>query len=84
MGNYSAEKRKNLLEEMNKEFSVSILMENQVGQRHHDLYSAWGHLYGIPMKHNITSFQERETIILSDKDKDILEEEYDVLVNVTW
>ncbi|XP_032270781.1 U4/U6.U5 tri-snRNP-associated protein 1 [Phoca vitulina] len=76
-----AEKRAKLLEEMDQEFGVSTLVEEEFGQRRQDLYSARD-LQGLTVEHAIDSFREGETLILTLKDKGVLQEEEDVLVNV--
>uniref|UniRef100_A0A8C9AHI2 Spliceosome associated factor 1, recruiter of U4/U6.U5 tri-snRNP n=1 Tax=Prolemur simus TaxID=1328070 RepID=A0A8C9AHI2_PROSS len=76
-----AEKRAKLLEEMDQEFGVSTLVEEEFGQRRQDLYSARD-LQGLTVEHAIDSFREGETVILTLKDKGVLQEEEDVLVNV--
>ncbi|XP_074087130.1 U4/U6.U5 tri-snRNP-associated protein 1 [Macrotis lagotis] len=76
-----AEKRAKLLEEMDQEFGVSSLVEEEFGQRRKDQYSARD-LQGLTVEHTIDSFREGETMILTLKDKGVLQEEEDVLVNV--
>ncbi|XP_023391626.1 U4/U6.U5 tri-snRNP-associated protein 1 [Pteropus vampyrus] len=76
-----AEKRAKLLEEMDQEFGVSTLVEEEFGQRRQDLYSARD-LQGLTVEHAIDSFREGETVILTLRDKGVLQEEEDVLVNV--
>uniref|UniRef100_A0A7N5KRK3 U4/U6.U5 tri-snRNP-associated protein 1 n=1 Tax=Ailuropoda melanoleuca TaxID=9646 RepID=A0A7N5KRK3_AILME len=76
-----AEKRARLLEEMDQEFGVSTLVEEEFGQRRQDLYSARD-LQGLTVEHAIDSFREGETVILTLKDKGVLQEGEDVLVNV--
>ncbi|KFO28386.1 U4/U6.U5 tri-snRNP-associated protein 1 [Fukomys damarensis] len=76
-----AEKRAKLLEEMDQEFGISTLVEEEFGQRRQDLYSARD-LQGLTVEHAIESFREGETVILTLKDKGVLQEEEDVLVNV--
>ncbi|XP_068411563.1 U4/U6.U5 tri-snRNP-associated protein 1 [Eschrichtius robustus] len=76
-----AERRAKLLEEMDQEFGVSTLVEEEFGQRRQDLYSARD-LQGLTVEHAIDSFQEGETVVLTLKDKGVLQEEEDVLVNV--
>ncbi|OWK17255.1 SART1, partial [Cervus elaphus hippelaphus] len=76
-----AEKRAKLLEEMDQEFGVSTLVEEEFEQRRQDLYSARD-LQGLTVEHAIDSFREGETVILTLKDKGVLQEEEDVLVNV--
>ncbi|XP_056657289.1 U4/U6.U5 tri-snRNP-associated protein 1 [Monodelphis domestica] len=76
-----AEKRAKLLEEMDQEFGVSTLVEEEFGQKRKDQYSARD-LQGLTVEHTIDSFREGETMILTLKDKGVLQEEEDVLVNV--
>nr|XP_028565462.1 U4/U6.U5 tri-snRNP-associated protein 1 [Podarcis muralis] len=77
-----AEKRAKLLEEMDQEFGVSSLVEEEFGQNKKVSYSSRD-LKGLTVEHTIDSFQEGKTVILTLKDKGVLEEEGgDVLVNV--
>ncbi|KAJ3615028.1 hypothetical protein NHX12_018596 [Muraenolepis orangiensis] len=76
-----AEKRAKLLEEMDQEFGVSSLVEEEFGQKKHDAYSS-RNLKGLKVQHKIESFNEGQTVILTLQDKGVLEEEEDVLVNV--
>lgn len=63
-----AEKRAKLLEEMDQEFGVSTLVEEEFEQRRQDLYSARD-LQGLTVEHAIDSFREGETVVLTLKDK---------------
>ncbi|XP_053304354.1 U4/U6.U5 tri-snRNP-associated protein 1 [Spea bombifrons] len=75
-----AEKRAKLLAEMDEEFGVSNLVEEEFGQNKH--YTSQD-LQGLTVEHKIESFKEGQTVILTLKDKAILDEdESDVLVNV--
>lgn len=76
-----AEKRAKLLEEMDQEFGVSSLVEEEFGHSKKVAYSARD-LKGIKVQHKAESFSEGQTIILTLQDKGVLEEEEDVLVNV--
>ncbi|CAL8331215.1 unnamed protein product [Lota lota] len=76
-----AAKRAQLLEEMDQEFGVSSLVEEEFGQKKKDAYSARD-LKGLKVQHKIDSFGEGQTVILTLEDKGVLEEEEDVLVNV--
>ncbi|KAK0134704.1 U4/U6.U5 tri-snRNP-associated protein 1 [Merluccius polli] len=76
-----AEKRAKLLEEMDQEFGVSSLVEEEFGQKKRDAYSSRD-LKGLKVQHKIDSFGEGQTVILTLQDKGVLEEEEDVLVNV--
>ncbi|XP_077679072.1 U4/U6.U5 tri-snRNP-associated protein 1 isoform X2 [Eretmochelys imbricata] len=76
-----AEKRAKLLEEMDQEFGISSLVEEEFGQKKKDHYSSRD-LQGLTVEHTIDSFEEGKTVILTLKDKGVLQEEDDVLVNV--
>uniref|UniRef100_A0A8C3SB56 Spliceosome associated factor 1, recruiter of U4/U6.U5 tri-snRNP n=1 Tax=Chelydra serpentina TaxID=8475 RepID=A0A8C3SB56_CHESE len=76
-----AEKRAKLLEEMDQEFGISSLVEEEFGQKKKDHYSSRD-LQGLTVEHTIDSFEEGKTVILTLKDKGVLQEEEDVLVNV--
>ncbi|XP_052393027.1 U4/U6.U5 tri-snRNP-associated protein 1 [Carassius gibelio] len=76
-----AEKRAKLLEEMDEEFGVSNLVEEEFAQEKRHAYSSRD-LKGLKVQHKMESFKEGETIILTIEDKGVLEEEEDVLVNV--
>ncbi|XP_036380229.1 U4/U6.U5 tri-snRNP-associated protein 1 [Megalops cyprinoides] len=76
-----AEKRAKLLEEMDEEFGVSSLVEQEFGQDKKETYSSRD-LKGLTVQHKMESFREGETVILTLQDKGVLEEEEDVLVNV--
>uniref|UniRef100_A0A663EIC4 Spliceosome associated factor 1, recruiter of U4/U6.U5 tri-snRNP n=1 Tax=Aquila chrysaetos chrysaetos TaxID=223781 RepID=A0A663EIC4_AQUCH len=77
-----AEKRAKLLEEMDQEFGVSTLVEEEFMRRKRDLYSSRD-LQGLTVEHDLGAFREGETLVLTLKDKGVLEESEDVLVNVT-
>uniref|UniRef100_A0A6I8SAK9 SART1, U4/U6.U5 tri-snRNP-associated protein 1 n=1 Tax=Xenopus tropicalis TaxID=8364 RepID=A0A6I8SAK9_XENTR len=75
-----AEKRAKLLAEMDEEFGVSNLVEEEFGQKKH--YSSRD-LQGLTVEHKINAFKEGQTVILTLKDKGVLDEDdADVLVNV--
>ncbi|KAG1940533.1 U4/U6.U5 tri-snRNP-associated protein 1 [Pimephales promelas] len=76
-----AEKRAKLLEEMDEEFGVSNLVEQEFAQDKRDSYGS-RHLKGLKVQHKMDSFREGETVVLTLQDKGVLEEEEDVLVNV--
>ncbi|KAG8508532.1 U4/U6.U5 tri-snRNP-associated protein 1 [Galemys pyrenaicus] len=69
-----AEKRAKLLKEMDQEFGVSTLVEEEFGQRRWDLYSAQ-ELQGLTVEHAIDSFPDGETLVLTLKDKGVMQEE---------
>ncbi|XP_051533580.1 U4/U6.U5 tri-snRNP-associated protein 1-like [Myxocyprinus asiaticus] len=76
-----AEKRAKLLEEMDEEFGVSNLVEQEFAQEKREAYSSRD-LKGLKVQHKVESFREGDTIVLTLQDKGVLEEEEDVLVNV--
>lgn len=76
-----AEKRAKLLEEMDEEFGVSNLVEQEFAQRKKDSYSSRD-LKGLTVQHKMESFKEGQTVILTLQDKGVLDENEDVLVNV--
>lgn len=76
-----AEKRAKLLEEMDQEFGVSSLVEEEFGHSKRDAYTSQ-HLKGLKVQHKVDSFSEGQTVILTLQDKGVLEEEEDTLENV--
>lgn len=76
-----AEKRAKLLEEMDEEFGVSSLVEEDFAQSRKEAYTARD-LKGLKVQHKVDSFNEGQTVILTLEDKGVLEEKEDVLVNV--
>lgn len=76
-----AEKRAKLLEEMDEEFGVSNLVEEEFAQSRGEAYTSRD-LKGLKVQHKVESFSEGQTVILTLEDKGVLEEEEDVLVNV--
>ncbi|KAG8014672.1 U4/U6.U5 tri-snRNP-associated protein 1 [Nibea albiflora] len=76
-----AEKRAKLLEEMDEEFGVSSLVEEEFAQTKKEAYTCQD-LKGLKVQHKVDSFNEGQTVILTLQDKGVLEEEEDVLVNV--
>ncbi|XP_040042112.1 U4/U6.U5 tri-snRNP-associated protein 1 [Gasterosteus aculeatus] len=76
-----ADKRAKLLEEMDEEFGVSSLVEEEFAHKKKESYTAQD-LKGLKVQHKVASFNEGQTVILTLQDKGVLEEEEDVLVNV--
>lgn len=76
-----AEKRAKLLEEMDQEFGVSSLVEEEFGQGKNNTYTS-RELKGLKVQHKVDSFTEGQTVILTLEDKGVLDEKEDVLVNV--
>ncbi|XP_051956354.1 U4/U6.U5 tri-snRNP-associated protein 1 [Xyrauchen texanus] len=76
-----AEKRAKLLQEMDEEFGVSNLVEQEFAQEKREAYSS-SDLRGLKVQHKVESFREGVTVVLTLQDKGVLEEVEDVLVNV--
>lgn len=76
-----AQKRAQLLEEMDEEFGVSSLIQEEVKKKKANAYSSKD-LKGLTVGHKTDVFKEGQQMILTLKDKGVLEEEEDVLVNV--
>ncbi|XP_067877746.1 U4/U6.U5 tri-snRNP-associated protein 1 [Heterodontus francisci] len=76
-----AEKRAKLLEEMDQEFGVSNLIEEELRTKKQSAYTSQD-LKGLTVQHDIEAFKEGEAVVLTLKDKGVLDEEDDVLVNV--
>lgn len=74
-----AEKRAKLLEEMDEEFGVGKLVEEEL--RPAKEYTA-KHLKGLEVLHGVDRFKEGQTVILTLKDQGVLDEGGDVLENV--
>ncbi|XP_055949942.1 U4/U6.U5 tri-snRNP-associated protein 1-like isoform X2 [Argiope bruennichi] len=74
-----AEKRAKLLEEMDEEFGVGALVEEEFDKK--KSYTS-DQLKGLTVAHDVDSFKEGHQVILTLKDKGVLEEEDDVLENV--
>ncbi|CAN9510236.1 unnamed protein product [Ophioblennius macclurei] len=77
-----AEKRAKLLQEMDEEFGVSNLVEEEFAQSKQFAYTSRD-LKGLKVQHKVESFGEGQTVILTLEDKGVLEEKEDVLVNVS-
>ncbi|XP_078388792.1 U4/U6.U5 tri-snRNP-associated protein 1-like [Cetorhinus maximus] len=76
-----AEKRAKLLEEMDEEFGISNIIEEELQTQRQSAYTSQD-LQGLTVQHSIEAFKEGEAVVLTLKDKGVLDEEDDVLVNV--
>lgn len=74
------EARVKAMDELDREFGVGNLVEKEFGNGTKAYKS--GDLKGLKIEHNIDSFKEGRDVILTLKDKGILEDGDDVLVNV--
>ncbi|XP_051631622.1 U4/U6.U5 tri-snRNP-associated protein 1 isoform X2 [Manacus candei] len=77
-----AEKRAKLLEEMDQEFGVSPLVEEEFQRRRRERYSARD-LQGLTVEHDPAAIPEGQTLVLTLKDRGVLEEGEDVLEQPT-
>ncbi|XP_055917585.1 U4/U6.U5 tri-snRNP-associated protein 1 isoform X2 [Eupeodes corollae] len=76
-----AEMRAKALEEMDAEFGVDDLMEKEKREARRKAYND-NHLRGLRVDHDMEDFSEGKTVILTLKDKGVLDEDDDTLVNV--
>ena len=74
------EARAKAMDELDREFGVGSLMEKEFGSGTKAYKS--GDLKGLKIEHNVDSFKEGRDVILTLKDKGVLEDGDDVLVNV--
>ena len=77
-----AEKRAKMLEELDEQFGVSEFVENEKREKRRQQYTE-KNLKGLRVEHDIDSFAEERDVVLTLKDKAVLDEDdEDVLVNV--
>ncbi|XP_054742488.1 U4/U6.U5 tri-snRNP-associated protein 1 [Anastrepha obliqua] len=76
-----AEKRARMIEEMDAEFGVNDLVEKEKDAARRKAYND-KHLKGLRVEHDMNEFTEGKTVILTLKDKGVLDEDDDALVNV--
>lgn len=76
-----AEMRAKALEEMDAEFGVGELVEKEKQESRRKAYND-KHLRGLRVDHDMEDFSEGKTVILTLKDKGVLDEDDDALVNV--
>ncbi|GFG38346.1 hypothetical protein Cfor_05693 [Coptotermes formosanus] len=76
-----AEKRAKALEELDAEFGVGDLVEDEMRNERRQAYSSRD-LRGLKVEHAVDRFSEGKTMILTLKDQGVLDEGGDVLVNV--
>ncbi|CAH1262958.1 SART1 [Branchiostoma lanceolatum] len=75
-----AAKRAKMLEEMDEEFGIGSLVEEELGVNKPKNYSARD-LAGMTVEHSEESFLEGQSVILTLKDKGVLNTDDDVLMN---
>lgn len=77
-----AARRAKLLEEMDDQFGVGDLVQQETRREQKKLYST-SNLKGLRVDHDVDQFTEGKTVILTLKDQEVLDEENgDTLVNV--
>ncbi|KAK2723098.1 hypothetical protein QYM36_003332 [Artemia franciscana] len=76
-----AERRAKMLEELENEFGVGDLVEEDLRKEKARAYTA-RHLGGLKVEHDVEKFVEGNEVVLTLKDQSILEGDEDTLVNV--
>lgn len=69
------------MEELDQEFGVGSLVEEEKRDLFRNAYTSKD-LKGLRVGHSLGGFQDESSVILTLKDKDVLAEDDDVLVNV--
>lgn len=70
-----------MLEELDAQFGVSEVVESEKREKMRRKYTEKD-LRGLTVEHDLDNFMEERTTILTLKDKGVLDEDEDVLVNV--
>lgn len=76
-----AEETAKMLDQLDEEFGIGDLVKEEVQIERRKAYSTKD-LKGLKVEHDMESFQEGRTTILTLKDQGVLDEDDDVLVNV--
>ncbi|XP_022087615.1 U4/U6.U5 tri-snRNP-associated protein 1-like [Acanthaster planci] len=76
-----AAKRARMLEEMDEEFGIGALVENEFAPKKDDVYSSKD-IHDLKVLHSVSAFKEGKNVILTLKDADVLAEDEDELMNV--
>ncbi|KAK7866845.1 hypothetical protein R5R35_006019 [Gryllus longicercus] len=76
-----ADKRAKMLEELDAEFGIGELVEDELQTERKQAYSSKD-LRGLRVEHAVDRFSEGKTVILTLKDRGVLDEGDDALVNV--
>ncbi|KAF2902324.1 hypothetical protein ILUMI_03862 [Ignelater luminosus] len=76
-----AERRAKMLEELDAQFGIGEIIESEQRAKRNQQYSD-RNLRGLQVDHDIDSFQEGQTVVLTLKDQEVLNDDDDVLVNV--
>lgn len=70
-----------MLEELDEQFGVSQIIESELREKRRQKYTE-KNLKGIRVEHDVEDISEGKSVVLTLKDKPVLDEEDDVLVNV--
>ncbi|XP_014785654.1 U4/U6.U5 tri-snRNP-associated protein 1 [Octopus bimaculoides] len=76
-----AEKTAKMLDQMDEDFGIGSLMEEEFNKDKKKKNYSSRDLKGFKVEHNLDSFKEGSTVILTLKDNQVLTEDQDVLVN---
>ncbi|KAF7988954.1 hypothetical protein HCN44_007264 [Aphidius gifuensis] len=76
-----AEERAKILDQLDEEFGINEIVNDDVKLQRKKKYTE-RNLHGLKVEHNIENFDEGQTVILTLKDKNVLDDDNDVLVNV--
>ncbi|CAH1128714.1 unnamed protein product [Ceutorhynchus assimilis] len=76
-----ADKRAKMLEELDAQFGIGEVIEQEQKQRRNQQYT-YKDLRGLRVDHDVDTFAEEKQVILTLKDTGVLDDEDDVLVNV--
>lgn len=76
-----ADQRAKILEEMDNEFGVGELVQEETRRERKKIYSE-NSLKGLKVDHDVDAFTEGRSVILTLKDQDVLDDGDDTLVNV--
>lgn len=76
-----AEKRAKELEELDAQFGISDIIETETKHKRNRQYTE-KNLKGLRVEHEVDNFLEGRSMVLTLKDKGVLDEDEDVLVNV--
>lgn len=69
------------MEELDAQFGIGEVIESEQREKRRRQYTE-KNLSGLTVDHDINSFDEGKTVVLTLKDKGVLDEDDDVLVNV--
>ncbi|CAL1684383.1 unnamed protein product [Lasius platythorax] len=76
-----AEKRAKMLDQLDEEFGIGNLVREEIHTARNTAYTEKD-LKGLKVEHNVETFEEGKTVILTLKDQEVLNENADLLVNV--